>query len=349
MIILVEDSTTQRIKLKQSLVAAGFQDVLLMPCAENLFKVLGEKLKPQSVDLILIDNELPGMNGIEAAKKLKSNAAFKDIPLIMLTASESLKTLEIAFDVGINDYLQKPVKRLELLARIRSMQRLKKEMDARKSREKQLRNATHKLKKSNEALSSKEQQLLKLPFELKQLSENFKRQARQDGLTGLANRRYFDQMVRKLWQKAYTNQTPLSMIVLDVDAFKKYNDSYGHAKGDDCLVAVAKILKSPFPNLMGFVARYGGEEFVISLPGSCLERANALAETLRQAIEDQAIPHKASPSHNVVTASFGVASLIPKTGETYEKLLQIADQALYLAKENGRNRVHVSTAKKEFV
>lgn len=341
MIVLVEDSMTQRMKLKESLLAAGFQDVLLMVCAEDLFEALEDQIAPASLDLILMDNELPGMNGLEASEKLKNNPLHKDIPLIMLTASDSLRTLEAAFDVGINDYLKKPVNRLELLARIRSMQRLKKEMDARKAREKQLHKATLKLQKSNEHLSQKEQQLLKLTFELKQLSEKFRRQARQDGLTDLANRRYFDQMVRKLWNKAYTNQTPLSMIVLDIDAFKKYNDTYGHSQGDDCLISVAKTLKAPFPNLMGFVARYGGEEFVISLPGIGLERARSLAENLRKNIEDLAIPHSASLTHSVVTASFGVASLIPETGESHEHLLQIADRALYLAKEKGRNRVEI--------
>ncbi len=341
MILLIEDSKSQRVKLLQSLEEAGYSDVKELVSAEALFECLKNETNCSSINLMLIDNNLPGISGTEAAKRLKSNPKYKDIPIIMLTANADLQALERAFDVGINDYLTKPFTRIELFARIQSALRLKQETDARKFREQQLRHSTKQLKQINAELSQKEQQLLKLAKELQKMSQVFKLQSQQDGLTSLANRRYFDQTIRKLWDKAFRLETPLSMIVLDIDAFKRYNDTYGHSKGDECLVLVAKTLSNNFPSTLGFVARYGGEEFVISLPDVSLKRATSLAEKIRKDIMALAVPHATSLTHEVVTASFGVASLVPEENETYERLLQLADRALYRAKQNGRNRVEV--------
>lgn len=341
MILVIEDSKTQRVKLLQSLEEAGYSDVKELESAEALFRCLKNETSCSSINLILIDNNLPGMSGTDAAKRLKHSPKYRDIPIIMITANADLHALERAFDVGINDYLTKPFTRIELFARIQSALRLKQETDARKFREQQLKQSTKQLKQMNAQLSQKEQQLLKLTKELKKMSQVFKLQSQQDGLTGLANRRYFDQTIRKLWDKAFQLETPLSMIVLDVDAFKRYNDTYGHSKGDECLVAVAKTLTSNFPTTLGFVARYGGEEFVISLPDVNLKRATSLAEKIRKDIMALSVPHATSLTHDVVTASFGVATLIPEANEPYERLLQLADRALYRAKQNGRNRVEV--------
>ncbi len=339
MILLIEDSNVQRIKLRQCLHEARYDDICEFSSAEALLAYLAIEENAPLVELILIDHHLPGLSGMETARHLKLDPKFKDIPVIMLTASADPATLEQAFEAGVNDYLSKPVTRIELVARMRSMLKLKQETDARKLRERQLRQNTLKLKQMNAVLSKKEQQLLKLTKDLRKLSETFKLQSQQDGLTGLANRRYFDYTVAGLWAKALQTKTPLSMIVLDIDGFKAYNDSYGHAQGDQCLTKVAQALKDYFTGKKGFVARYGGEEFVICLPTTRPETAYQIANKLRASIENLGIPHENSPCHKVVTASFGTAHLVPQAGESYEKLFQEADSALYLAKERGRNRV----------
>lgn len=339
MILLVEDSKIQRFKLRQVLHEAMYDDIYEFSSAEELFEHLDAEKNENLVQLILIDHYLPGISGIEAAKRLKDNPRLKDIPVIMLTASADPATLGKAFESGVNDYLSKPVSKLELIARMRSMLKLKQETDARKLREQELRQSTLKLKRMNALLSKKEQELLKLTKDLRQLSKTFQLQSRHDGLTKLPNRRYFDHMLSKLWATALDQQIPLALVLLDVDAFKRYNDTYGHIQGDQCLIQVAQTLKIQLTDLDCFFARYGGEEFVLALKDVNMEMAFRTAEALRKAIEALAIPHATSLSSDVVTASFGVALCTPVAGKRFEDLLQEADKALYQAKQKGRNRV----------
>ncbi|WP_353153524.1 sensor domain-containing diguanylate cyclase [Herminiimonas fonticola] len=164
-----------------------------------------------------------------------------------------------------------------------------------------------------------------------------------DGLTGLANRRRFDAALDDEFARAMRNQTPLALIMLDVDHFKKYNDHYGHPQGDECLKKVSKILKTATARTGDLVARYGGEEFVILLPGTDMTGAAAIAERVRLAIQALNIEHTEIPG-GVVTASLGVASLIPQRKQnSSQQLVQAADQALYKAKEGGRNQSCIST------
>lgn len=163
-----------------------------------------------------------------------------------------------------------------------------------------------------------------------------------DGLTGLANRRYFDQYSVEVWQKGILDATWLSMIMVDIDNFKNYNDTYGHQQGDGCIVEVASALNHSLLRNCDLVARYGGEEFVIILPDTDLQKATIIAEKLRVAIEQLAIPHATSTVSNYVTISLGVAATIPSSATSTDYLLKRADVALYAAKRQGRNRVKIS-------
>lgn len=161
-----------------------------------------------------------------------------------------------------------------------------------------------------------------------------------DGLTQIANRRSLDLSLSTEWQRAMRKREPLGLVMIDVDHFKLFNDTYGHQAGDECLRGVAGALKD-FARRPGDVAaRYGGEEFVLVLTNATTQQARIVAERLRDKIVELAIPHMRS-SHGNVTASFGVASLIPGNHTGPEALLLAADQALYRAKKSGRNRVHV--------
>lgn len=163
--------------------------------------------------------------------------------------------------------------------------------------------------------------------------------SRRDGLTGLANRRHFDASLEKEWRRALREKAPLSIIMCDIDFFKKFNDTYGHQTGDDCLRAVAHVLEKGLRRPFDVAARYGGEEFVIIAPGTPLPGALAIAESIRSGIEALAIPHASSAAAPVVTISLGVASAVPAQDGAAAEILAAADLALYRAKGEGRNRV----------
>lgn len=177
---------------------------------------------------------------------------------------------------------------------------------------------------------------------LKETNEILKRHSSIDGLTGIANRRYFDEFLEKIWKKAVEHKDKLSLIMVDIDFFKKYNDTYGHQGGDDCLKLVAGALDANVTQSGAIVARYGGEEFVMVIPDTGREEAMEIAETIRASIEELAIPHVASEITDVVTISVGVSICSPTLMEENPKdLIQQADLALYDSKRLGRNRVCV--------
>lgn len=175
-----------------------------------------------------------------------------------------------------------------------------------------------------------EHQLLSLQKELEELS--FK-----DGLTGIANRRMFDSVMELEWTNARRNNQPLSLIMLDIDYFKQYNDEYGHIQGDDCLKRVAKTLSSAATRSRDFFARFGGEEFVLVLPETDEAAARKVAERCRKLIFKQQIPHAKSQASHVLTISSGVATRIPSHLDEPIAFIEEVDRKLYLAKQKGRN------------
>lgn len=162
--------------------------------------------------------------------------------------------------------------------------------------------------------------------------------SRTDALTAVANRRYFDEVLDKEWKRSLRNRTPLTLIMVDIDCFKLYNDYYGHLEGDECIHAVAQTLKDMMSRPMDLVARYGGEEFAILLPDTN-ENAVILAEQCRKVIEQQRIPHAASKVSPYVTVSMGIATITSDRESDVSELIRLADRALYSAKAGGRNQV----------
>lgn len=188
----------------------------------------------------------------------------------------------------------------------------------RKQAEERLQEANHMLQEANTIL----------------MDASFK-----DGLTGVFNRRYFDQKLNEEWEKSMAFHTPVSLIMLDIDYFKKYNDTYGHQAGDECLKAIARAAKRYLQTTPGFLTRYGGEEFAVILPGMNSKEAIREAELIRKLILSLAIEHKASPILPTVSASFGTATIDSAQNMDIETLIHNADQALYKAKTYGRNCV----------
>ena len=176
-------------------------------------------------------------------------------------------------------------------------------------------------------------------LELKHARDALERIARMDAMTGIANRRAFDETLSREWRRLARVNQSLGVIMIDVDHFKQFNDTYGHGAGDSCLQRVAHAATAALQRPADFLARYGGEEFVALLPDTDLAGAVAVAEAIRTAVQDLKIPHSGSKVASCVTVSLGVACIVPKGDTGGEGLVEAADKQLYAAKSEGRNRV----------
>lgn len=175
--------------------------------------------------------------------------------------------------------------------------------------------------------------------ELQELNEKLQEISITDALTGIYNRRFFNEMIDREWRRAIRSKESLSLLMIDIDFFKNYNDSYGHLEGDECLRRVAGSLNKALKRSSDVLVRYGGEEFAALLPGTGTPGALLVAETMQQEITALNSPHRASPIAGHVTVSIGVASILPKIGFKETILIKAADQSLYEAKTKGRNRI----------
>jgi diguanylate cyclase (GGDEF)-like protein len=264
-----------------------------------------------------MDVMLPDLDGIEACRRLKASPLFKDVPVIMVTAKNEAGHLNAAFEAGAMDYITKPIKEEEMLARVRSALRLKQEMDRRKDRERELMDITRRLEEANETL---------------------RKVSIVDSLTGISNRRHFDEMLDKEWRRALRSNLPLFLYMIDLDLFKPFNDTYGHVRGDEALAKVAEAIRSCLKRPGDLAARYGGEEFAVLLPATEELGALRLAEAMRQKVEDLGLEHAASPARRV-TISLGVAGAVLDRRLSPLAFVDNADSALYQAKAGGRNKV----------
>lgn len=188
------------------------------------------------------------------------------------------------------------------------------------------------LKKLNEKIELQKLELEKANKSLRKFSFN-------NPLTGIWNRRKYDQTVEMEWRRCLRYKKPIALILMDIDYFKEFNDLYGHMAGDECLIKIGDILKNSLTRASDMVARYCGEEFIVLLPDEGKEGAIRVAEMLRLKIESKNIPHEKSSVSIYVTVSIGVTSMVPEINTSYEDLFMVADRALYQAKDAGRNQV----------
>lgn len=264
------------------------------------------------VDIILMDVDLPDP-GVEVAQHVAIEN-LKNVPVIMVTGNAEVNQIEKALDEANFDSITCSADKVELVARVQSALKLRKEIENGKAREKQLVDLNARLLK----LSS------------------------VDGLTGIANRRYFDEVLKREWRRAKRDHQSISIGLFDIDFFKNYNDTYGHLSGDDCLRKVAATISHTLKRPGDLVARYGGEEFVVILPATNRTGALQVGEEIRTAIESLQIEHSSSPIKEILTVSGGIAAGIPGQCDEIsspDQLMALADQALYQAKKAGRNIV----------
>lgn len=311
-VLLVDDQLMVHEGFRRML--QGVDDFELHFCSDpNAALASAQDLRPT---VILQDLVMPGMDGLMLLSLLRSNPVTHDVPVIVLSTKEDPKIKSEAFAIGASDYLVKFPDRIELLARVRS--------HARSYLVQQQR---------DQAL----QQLRALKVDLERKNAELEALSCSDGLTGVLNRRGFDNFLNKEWLRAVREHRHLGLLLIDLDHFKDYNDHYGHPAGDECLHRVASALGAGLKRASDLLARYGGEEFAVILPDTDLDGCAAIADGLRRLVADLDLRHEYSSAASYVTVSIGAASLMPTPGDSVHELIGHADQALYRAKAAGRN------------
>ena len=251
-------------------------------------------------DLILLDVAMPGLDGYEVCRRLKSDTQTGDVPIMFVTAHDGAEDELRGLEAGAVDFLAKPVHPLVVRARVGTQITLKRQAD------------------------------------------RLRDMALTDALTGVANRRSFEERLKVEWGRCHRLQMPLSLIMIDIDHFKLYNDAYGHQAGDNCLKHIASVLGATLRRTSDMLSRYGGEEFLCLLPGTGLEGAVEKADEMGRAVERLSIVHGQPMAGPVVTVSRGVSTTMPNAESEAADLLEVADAMLYETKRSGRNRTLAS-------
>jgi len=300
-VLIIDNDGAIRDEVKRILNTAGlFDEYFEASDGVEAFKILLNKY----VDIILCDIDMPGIDGIKFLSMKRARPEFNDIPVIMLTSMMDVKLKVQSLELGASDYVTKPFDPTELLARVkvhRTIKRLQDELRADKRKLEELSNT--------------------------------------DGLTKLFNRRYFMELFDLEFQRSKRYGTNLSFIMMDIDKFKDFNDTYGHLLGDKILVEVSRVLKENL-RVNDQIGRYGGEEFALMMPETDLEGAAIVAERHQRRINDFVLHEQGEELS--ITMSLGVATSPDKRVETLDDLIKLADDALLEAKREGRNQIRVA-------
>ena len=302
-ILIVDDHEDNVELLRARLESWGFRTEAATDGAAALAAV--EHRPP---DLILLDVMMPKVDGMEVARRVKSNATLPFIPIIMQTALDTTEAKVEGLEAGADDYITKPIDFPELKARVRSMLRIK---------------------RLQETLEERERELLEANERLRHMSQT-------DALTGLDNRRHLEERIDEMFAHARRLEEPFACVMCDLDKFKSVNDTYGHQAGDAVLRQFARILTEAAREI-DRVGRYGGEEFMLLLPNALPDDAATFAERVRKLVEAHSFTIDGTEIKR--TASFGVAAWPHPKIDHCDALMKWADEALYVAKETGRNRV----------
>jgi two-component system, cell cycle response regulator len=304
-ILFVEDSETQGAETKKFLEDSGYAVVWVIEGMPALRIV-----KTQPFDVILIDCILPDIDGTKICSWLKQNEDTKSIPIIMLTAKATTADKVLGLDSGADDYLSKPYEKVELSARISAALRTKFLQDELKRKSDEIRDMLAKV-----AVLSV-----------------------TDPLTGLYNRRHFEELLGSEFKKALRFKTPLSCMMIDIDHFKVVNDTYGHAVGDAVIKDIAQVIRQNIRDV-DTPCRWGGEEFIVLTPMTAKAFVEQLAQRILKCISDHVFT---GIGGQTITVSIGIADVSKRGIDTPNKLIHAADIAMYEAKQGGRNRICIA-------
>lgn len=418
-VLIVDDAPANLGMLRKILTQQGYQTYVASSGERAL--TLARRMHP---DLILLDVVMPGLDGLETCRQLKSNPLTQRIPVIFMSARNDAEDVVEGLDIGAVDYIGKPLRMAEVCARVRAQLQIRSRSENHEEQAERLRTIVNNMAEglliietdsriqfTNPAcdkylgyiegeLASKSlaellhpqvaaeyqeyfdryaaapdtahshgtreviirhrngssvcMDLTLTPMYLrqplfigllhdithhKQSEDALQRAAMVDPLTKIANRRHFDNFLEKEWQRAMRSGQPLSLVLLDVDHFKLYNDNLGHAAGDACLIQVAQAIADHALRPTDLAARYGGEEFVLLFAETGAEAAMQLAEAIRAHIEGLRLVHPRSTTSPWITVSIGVSTIHPQQLDNTESLFVAADRAMYAAKEGGRNQI----------
>ncbi len=325
LILIIDDNPNNLEVIFNILTQSGFE-IAVAVSGESAI----EQIKEELPDLILLDVLMSGIDGFETCKLLKSDPLTQDIPIIFMTVLTDPISRVKGLSLGAVDYITKPFSEEEVLARIKVHLKLRFFMKSLAEKNLRLNEEITKCQIVETALQTALQELEKF--------------AALDGLTQVANRRRFDQYLAQKWYQMEQEQKPLSLILADVDDFKRYNDTYGHLAGDDCLRTIAQSISLTLKCPDHLVARFGGEEFAIILPDTHSQGAVSVAEMIRTNVQKLQIIHSQSSVSEYISLSLGVASLFPSSENSPRILINLADRALYTAKRKGKNLVHLFTS-----
>ncbi|WKY48128.1 diguanylate cyclase [Eubacteriaceae bacterium ES3] len=283
-----------------------------------------EMLLENDYALVLMDVQMPGIDGFETVELMKGMKKTKYIPIIFITAiSKEEHFVFQGYFVGAVDYIYKPIEPMILKSKVRVFAELHKQKAVTIEQSQQLN------EKVNE-LQEVKKQLLELNKQLLEISN-------RDALTGIANRRAFDEMLHKEWLRSDREETELAALMIDIDYFKNYNDFYGHLRGDEALIAVSHAIEKSIKRPIDFAARFGGEEFSVILPNTGIEGAINVSERILREVTGLKIENRGIGEQGILTVSVGM-TVKDTSCLTAEKLVDRADRALYRAKREGRNR-----------
>lgn len=306
-VLLVEDQASVRATLAGELRHVGVSEVLEAASADAALQLF----KLRRPDLVLLDIRLPGGNdGYWVAQRMREAEPGGWTPIIFLSGLDGDLDVWRGIEAGGDDYLVKPVKPIVLAAKLRAMHRLR---DMRR-------------------------RLVELTEELHVANQHLNEMVEMDPLTGLVNRRGFDRILHSEILAARRDGVPLTLMLCDLDHFKRYNDTLGHVQGDACLKEVGRVLHDVCMRPRDVASRYGGEEFALILPNTPRSGAMTFARALGKLLKARAIAHPGSPNGETLTLSGGITTCVPDDGTSAETMLMRADEALYAAKAQGRDR-----------
>ncbi|MER3432028.1 MAG: diguanylate cyclase response regulator [Leptolyngbya sp. ERB_1_1] len=298
LILVVDDDKTMRLGVREAIEQDGYQ-VIEANDGESCLKTF-QQVRP---DVVLLDAVMPTIDGFTCCRRIQEISGLRRTPVLMMTRSEDQDSVDQAFAVGAIDYVTKPIHWGVLRQRVKRLI-----------------------------------QQVRLYQQLETANHELQRLAAIDELTQIANRRRFDEYLRQEWQRMLREQSPLSLILCDVDFFKHYNNIYGHQAGDDCLRQVAQVIQNSAKRAIDLPARYGDKEFAIVLPNTDQEGALLVAQEIQIGVKQLKIAHAASKVCDTVTVSLGVSNTIPSVITSPELLISAANQALCQAKVEGRDR-----------
>lgn len=262
-------------------------------------KAVIEYCKSFTPDLILLDVNLPDIDGLEICKQLKANSNFENVPVVFITSSYSTESQNACWEAGASDFISKPITASTLIHRTKNHLENKLRLE----------------------------KLLQLTY--------------KDSLTGLFNRHYLDLEVANVFKQVSREKKPFSLLMLDLDFFKLYNDQYGHPQGDACLKLIADVIERSIHRPQDIAIRYGGEEFLIVLPYTDFDGVKFICDRISAALETINIPHVKS-IWGRATVSIGGVIYEHQNNVSFDELINCADKALYAAKSDGRNCFRLS-------